>query len=179
MDEGTKLKLAEIIRTTADNIRREQCKGWRGGFGPGPIYYLETRPEALATSSTTLADGSERMDIIGVTLPGPRSIAIEPTIKVQTFFGNHDEFWAPRVEIYEKAKDGHGLAIIGGQWLTVGGVRYPARGGGFAGRHFRIRFNDGTVVDTCDLWSSGIVPPFWRETIKDNAEFLDIEGGDR
>lgn len=173
VDEETRLKLGKLCRDKVDEIRAKHCQGWRGGSG-GPVYFSSVYPNAQYVSSTTLADGSDRVDIITARMPSGHSRMQEPSIEVRTSFSNNDEFWAPRADAYAKEEGSHRIAVIEGQWLTIGGVKYPARGDGFGGGHFRIKFNDGTVVDTRDLWSGGVIPPAWREKIPNNAEFLTL-----
>jgi hypothetical protein len=40
---------------------------------------------------------------------------------------------------------------------------------GFAGRRFVIRFHDGRIVETTNLWSNGIIPEHFRDRLLDNA----------
>lgn len=48
---------------------------------------------------------------------------------------------------------------------------------GFGGDHFRIRFADGRVVDTTNLYSNGDIPAELRTgALCDNATFLDNVG---
>lgn len=55
--------------------------------------------------------------------------------------------------------------------------RVPATGGrGFGGATFRIRFADGRVVTTNNLWSVGDIPEEYQEALPDNAHFLSAKG---
>lgn len=50
---------------------------------------------------------------------------------------------------------------------------FPSRSGhGFAGAEFIIRFHDGRVVRTDNLWSYGPIPEEYRESLPDNAVFV-------
>ena len=40
---------------------------------------------------------------------------------------------------------------------------------GFSGRRYRIRFFDGRIVTTTNLWSQGFIPDRFKERLKDNA----------
>lgn len=42
---------------------------------------------------------------------------------------------------------------------------------GFGGRRFRIRYKDGTIVTTTNLWHNGVVPENFRHLLPVNAEF--------
>lgn len=43
---------------------------------------------------------------------------------------------------------------------------------GFGGRKFKIRFLDGTLVETTNLWLNGEIPEHFRERFPNNAEFI-------
>lgn len=43
---------------------------------------------------------------------------------------------------------------------------------GFSGRQFTVRFYDGRVVTTNNLWYQGKIPQNWRVLLPDNAEKL-------
>lgn len=43
---------------------------------------------------------------------------------------------------------------------------------GFDGRRFKIKFNDGRIIETNNLWHNGDVPEWCRKDLPDNAEFV-------
>ena len=43
---------------------------------------------------------------------------------------------------------------------------------GFGGRAFRVKYRNGKVRETSNLWYRGEVPPSHRAVLKDNAKFL-------
>lgn len=45
---------------------------------------------------------------------------------------------------------------------------------GFGGSLFKIRFHDGTIKETRNLWCQGHISEQWRNKLPDNAEFLPI-----
>lgn len=45
---------------------------------------------------------------------------------------------------------------------------------GFGGSRFVVRFADGRVVETRNLWQQGVIPAHFRDRLKDNA--VAIEG---
>lgn len=57
------------------------------------------------------------------------------------------------------------------------GFREPTGGKGFGGRRFVIRFHDGRVVETRNLWMIGIIPDEYREALPDNAVFDHVPPG--
>lgn len=78
------------------------------------------------------------------------------------------DFWLEKINHRNSTR-------INGQHYVIGSVKYPHRGDGYGGWHFRIKKQDGEVVDTCDLWSQGPIPPHFRDRLPDNAEFLPTE----
>jgi hypothetical protein len=46
---------------------------------------------------------------------------------------------------------------------------------GFNGQEFTIKFFDGRVVKTTNLWFQGVIPERFRDRLPDNAEFVGIE----
>lgn len=62
--------------------------------------------------------------------------------------------------------------VVGGVHYTIGDTEYPKRGGGYGGAEFEIRFNDGRVVKTRDLWHQGTIPERHRHLYPDNAIFV-------
>ena len=79
-------------------------------------------------------------------------------------------FWEVHARNHEKGDD----AII------VDGDRYHDAGntdkrGGFmchGGRKFKIKMDDGRIIETNNLWHQGDIPEFFRERLKDNAIFV-------
>ena len=43
---------------------------------------------------------------------------------------------------------------------------------GSAGRNFKIKFDDGKIVETTNLWCQGEIPEEFRDILKDNAKFI-------
>lgn len=43
---------------------------------------------------------------------------------------------------------------------------------GFGGDYYKIRKNDGSIVETNNLWYNGEIPSIFKDRIKDNAEFI-------
>ena len=64
--------------------------------------------------------------------------------------------------------------------VRVGGCHYfispdsnkPGRGDRFSGQEFKIKFYDGRIVTTHNLWHLGEIPEHFREGMPDNAEFI-------
>jgi hypothetical protein len=83
------------------------------------------------------------------------------------------DFWS------EKAADHNNpnVARINGIQYTIvpsGPAKRPATKG-FGGETFVVRFFDGRVVVTDDLWCEGKIPDRFRDALPDNAVFGTIE----
>lgn len=68
------------------------------------------------------------------------------------------------------------------KWAVIDGHHYVISNSdlrGFSGSKFKIKFNDGTIVETSNLWHQGDIReahPHWREVMPDNAEFIKEDG---
>lgn len=69
----------------------------------------------------------------------------------------------------------HQFAIINGQVYEIGSDDDEPRG--FYGKHWTIRFNDGTYQETNSLWNRGKLPERLLPDFKDNAKFIDNKKG--
>jgi hypothetical protein len=47
---------------------------------------------------------------------------------------------------------------------------------GFGGAKFKIKFKDGRVIETDNLWHNGEIPAHFRDRLPDNAEFVKEPG---
>lgn len=81
-------------------------------------------------------------------------------------------FWRPKIKA---AKNNDQYAV------RVDGVHYyihpDSKGGnrafsGFGGSRFDIRFHDGRLVTTHNLWCQGDIPERFRDVLPDNAIFI-------
>lgn len=52
---------------------------------------------------------------------------------------------------------------------------FPDSFAGHGGAKFNIRFNDGRMIETRNLWSQGAIPDSFRSLLPDNARFLTKE----
>jgi len=68
-----------------------------------------------------------------------------------------------------------------GQFVVIDGEVYhisrerPNTSGwnkGHGGREFRIKFNDGRIIVTHNLWYNGVVPKRFKRLLKNTAEFV-------
>lgn len=75
-----------------------------------------------------------------------------------------EKFWQEKISL-------NGVRIEGNHY-TVGDEN--AKGmRGFGGVKFRIKFNDGTVVTTTNLWHQGKIPTPLQNELPNNAIFVD------
>lgn len=106
-----------------------------------------------------------------------------------------DDFTCPEcgktVKIYDKAgtvcyrcqfwllkaqnKDHPDFVRCRGWHYIIGDDKNHVGERGFAGRTFTIKFKDGRVVTTSNLWGQGEIPERFRERLPDNAEFSYID----
>jgi hypothetical protein len=77
-------------------------------------------------------------------------------------------FWNEKLQI---AGEPH-VARIDGKHYVVGPVS-DSQWKGSGGHKFTIKFHDGRVVITTNLWSQGEIPEIFKERLKDNAVFLE------
>lgn len=62
--------------------------------------------------------------------------------------------------------------------VRVGGVHYfihepgSTFTNGFSGRRFNIKFHDGRIVKTNNLWHQGEINKIWKSRLPDNAVFI-------
>lgn len=66
----------------------------------------------------------------------------------------------------------HGWAVINGAHYTIDPKTIVK---GFYGAKHTIKFQDGTIVHTDNVWHQGNIldaHPYWREIFPDNAEFI-------
>lgn len=63
--------------------------------------------------------------------------------------------------------------IINGDMYSIGPkTSEPNNWKGFSGRPFKIKFFDGRIIETNNLWHSGTIPEHFKEELPDNAEFI-------
>ena len=74
-------------------------------------------------------------------------------------------FWLEKLYLPDYAKK---QVIVDGTHYTLGNSSIR----GFAGAKFKIKFFDGRVIKTSNLWSQGKIPEHFRSTLPDNAVFI-------
>lgn len=74
-------------------------------------------------------------------------------------------FWLEKLYLPDYAK----------KQVIVEGVHYLLSNSsikGFAGATFKIKFFNGHIVETSNLWHQGTIPEHFRSVLKDNAVFI-------
>lgn len=82
--------------------------------------------------------------------------------------------WHWRSLLEDDTKEPLRVAIVAGHHYIIGDE--PVKGYpqmlGFGGSKFIIRFHDGRIVTTHNLWHQGEITPYWRAKFPNNAEFV-------
>lgn len=82
------------------------------------------------------------------------------------------DFWEKRL-IDDAEYPEHTVCIIDGAHYIIEDENDTSCFRGFAGRKFIIKFNDGTIVTTTNLWYQGVIPENFKDKFPNNAEFVD------
>lgn len=77
-----------------------------------------------------------------------------------------------RERILYRSEHPEKVAVIDGVIYTIGDREEPGDFNGYAGRRFCIQFDDGRVVETCDLWCGGKIKERFLDRFPDNAVFV-------
>lgn len=83
-------------------------------------------------------------------------------------------FWREKVE-WRAANNPKAAVIHGRHFMVEPAVKTELhkRELGYGGQPFTIRFHDGRVERTNNLWHQGTIPNgYWRDRLPDNAEFV-------
>jgi len=64
------------------------------------------------------------------------------------------------------------IARIDGSHYVISPDNPNAAFKGFGGREFTIKFNDGRIVTTRNLWHQGTIPEDFKNRLPDNAVFV-------
>ena len=80
-------------------------------------------------------------------------------------------FWKCKLSV----KDNPRTARINGTHYFIENDNYNGYAfRGFGGREFNIRFNDGRLVTTHNLWCQGDIPDHFKERLPNNATFVEV-----
>lgn len=60
---------------------------------------------------------------------------------------------------------------VNGRCFRIAEEAAPGSFRGFGGARYIIRFNDGRLATTTNLWTQGVIPERFRERLPDNAVF--------
>jgi hypothetical protein len=82
------------------------------------------------------------------------------------------DFWADHLDGYISDPSKH-IVVKDQKYTVCPDSRSPGWGDGHSGSQFRIKLASGEVITTRNLWYNGVIPKFYRNTMKPNAEFID------
>lgn len=82
-------------------------------------------------------------------------------------------FWIWQWELDTQSRPQHQVVITNGMHYIIG-PESTMNGfmKGFGGAYFKIKFHDGTEVETTNLWCQGEIPNHLKHLFPDNAEFI-------
>lgn len=83
----------------------------------------------------------------------------------------YEEFWTEKV--HAKKQNSHRYPVANGEMFYVGSDTDYVKG--FCGTKFCIKFFDGTVIYTNNLWHNGTIPDNFREKLPDDATLETIK----
>ena len=75
--------------------------------------------------------------------------------------------WRNRLPLVGKPN----IAIIDGTFYTIGDENSKDPFRGFGGDKFVIKFKDGRIVTTTNLWCGGNISDAWKDKFPNNADF--------
>lgn len=97
--------------------------------------------------------------------------------QVDEWFDANPSYWQPKILRYQ-ASDPN-VVVVNGTHYTIGDPPHTMKpkgssglGLGYAGARWNIKFKDGRIVVTHNLWYQGSIPEAYRGAMQDNAEFL-------
>lgn len=84
-------------------------------------------------------------------------------------------FWMEKTK--PSIRDSEATARINGTHFRIGPPRNwgSMHFRGYRGAKFVIKFDDGRIVETTNLWCQGLIPESFREELPNNAVFLQID----
>lgn len=79
------------------------------------------------------------------------------------------DFWMARVPF---AAHPNSVRINRNHYIIGNDEPHNRHARGFGGAKFTIKFHDGRIVETTNLWHQGKIPPRFLDLLPDNAVFL-------
>ena len=80
-----------------------------------------------------------------------------------------EHFWLSIIREY--IEDPDSFAIIDGKSYRIGLEEIPEALKGFYGAPYTIKYFNGKIIHTTNLWTNGTIPNKYRIVLKDNASF--------
>lgn len=150
---------------------RRDGRGYNYGTFPGPLWktiggervkvsdgpYTKTAADVMREA---LADHDDRCEECGRWIEYGFFVGFERSNAPLPYCWDC-QFWVKRL-VHDPRRvfvdQSHG-------YCTIGGAAAPSKHNGFAGAWWTITFDDGRVVETCDLWFGGEVPERFRDRL--------------
>lgn len=155
--------LEKIEEIKAENNLRPSYRGRAmvSGRGQHPNHLTVT---VLASLGQKPDDGSEWNYLI-TAHRGSREVI---NFEVKHWVSHHDDFWNMQLEKRDNA------FVADGRHYRINPDLRPGERGvaGFGGSPATVKFFDGRVVETRNLWSQGVVPAPFRDRLPDDAELV-------
>jgi hypothetical protein len=85
-------------------------------------------------------------------------------------------FWKDKIDIKFSPKT---VRVGGDHFYIEPDAKDDNQFKGLGGARYGIKFNDGRLLLSHNLWSQGTIPKHFRSRLPDNARFLTIEEIDR
>lgn len=82
----------------------------------------------------------------------------------------YEHFWLSVIRDYIELPEV--FAIINNSVYVIEQENIPDCCKGYYGQEFKIKYNDGRVITTTNLWLRGEIPAKFRIALKNNAEFI-------
>lgn len=163
MPETRTKRLSKALMDEYDKLN----KGSHGSSG-SRRYFAADGKSAVMTIGKGMADGTDDVYVIQADLASWRHDDDRLTVtRKGPYVDSKEWFWRK----YVADKDSPRVVRVNHTHYCIGEANRSGEMAGFGGRQWKIRFNDGRVEQTKNLWFQGIIPPKFREELPDNAVF--------
>ena len=87
----------------------------------------------------------------------------------------HTYFWKEKIRLFNSGNEDYAktVVIVNHEHYIIGPeLKGSTHFAGYGGRLFTIKFNDGRIVKTRNLWSQGTITEEYYKDLPDNAVFI-------
>lgn len=159
-EEVPKQELWDAILVECGEIQKENPAT---GSSRGTAFY-QGKDRAMCIMTIGLRNGAKMTNIIEA-----HRWRDQVSVSVNVSYSNNDRFWQEKIAFKKR------LIIIDHVCYQTENENSSSHFRGFGGQKFVIEFFDGRKLETTNLWHIGIIPPYYRRTLKDNAKFIRSE----